>query len=199
MALTFGQEHPRPARASALAGLVRVQAVGGYGAPPRRLAPAADRDVLALHATLTGVGQARLLGRPRLELGTAGRLDHLPRRVVHAGWADQVGRAALEPVQRRAGEDLLLGRGALGPAAADEAHEPVQQRRDAVLEAGDVHQVHRKPHEPGDEAGQPDLADHGHRPEPGDRGHAALVEVPERTLRRLALDAAVDLLRGILR
>ena len=57
----------------------------------------------------------------------------------------------LEPLQRAAGEDLLLGGGPLRAAAAEEATRPVQQRGDPVLEAGQVDEVHRQPHQPGDE------------------------------------------------
>ena len=75
----------------------------------------------------------------------------------------------------------------------------MEQCRDAVLEAGDVDEVDREPHQPGDDAGEPQLADHRDRAEAADDRHRALVEVVERLLRRLALDPAVDLLGGVLR
>src|SRR5690606_16253844 len=150
----------------------------------------------AAHA---GVGQPDLLGGLRLQgraalgLGTRALLVPLPRG------GDELRRAALEPVQGGAGEDLLLGGGPLRAAAADEAHGPAQQRGDPALEAGDVDEVDGQPHQPGDEAGQPDLADQRHRAEPRDGGHAALIEIVERRLRRLALEPVVDLLGGVLR
>ncbi|PJW28098.1 hypothetical protein CWM41_28725, partial [Escherichia coli] len=78
---------------------------------------------------------------------------------------------------RHPGEDLLLGGGALGPVVGHERDGPVDQRRELVLEAGEVDQVDAEPHQPRDEPAQPDLADQGDRVEAGDGRHRALVEV----------------------
>jgi hypothetical protein len=75
----------------------------------------------------------------------------------------------------------------------------VQQRREAVLEADEVEQVDGEPHEPGEEAGQPQPADRRHRGEPRDGRHRALVEVAEGLVgARPALGVALDLLGGVL-
>ena len=74
----------------------------------------------------------------------------------------------------------------------------MQQRRDAVLEAGEVQQVDGQPQQPGDEPGEPQLPDHGNGTEATDRRHRALVEVVERLLRGLAGQASGDLLGGVL-
>ena len=84
------------------------------------LDPGAQRRCSAGTPALAGVGEPRLLQRPGLELRAPGGLEHRARGVVRTRVGDQVGRAALEPSQRRAGEDLLLGGGALGATAAEE-------------------------------------------------------------------------------
>ena len=56
-----------------------------------------------------------------------------------------------------------------------------------------------EPHQPRHDAGDPELPDHRDRPEAADDRHGALVEVGERILRLLALDAVADLLGGVLR
>ena len=99
-----------------------------------------------------GIGEPGLLGGLRLQLGPAGLLDHRPRGVVGAGLRHQVGGAVLQPGEGGAGEDLLLGGGALGVTAADERDRPVEQRGDPVLEAGDVDQVDGEPRQPREEA-----------------------------------------------
>ena len=84
-----------------------------------------------------------------------------------AGRRDQVLGAVVEAGERHPAEDLLLGGGALGPAAAQERDRPVHDRGDPVLEAGDVEEVHDQPHQPGDEPGEPEVADHARPPGTG--------------------------------
>ena len=79
-------------------------------------------------------------------------------RSTPAGRRPAPGAGQAEPDQRGPGGDLLLGRGALGPAAAEEADRPVHQRGEPVLEADQVEEVDRQPQQPGDEPGQPDVA-----------------------------------------
>ena len=57
--------------------------------------------LLVVDAPLAGVGEPGLLRRLRLELRAAGGLQQVPGRLVVARAADQVGGAALEPLQRR--------------------------------------------------------------------------------------------------
>ena len=79
-----------------------------------------------LDAPFAGVGEAGLLGGLGLELLATAALGV---GVELAGWGDQVGGAALEPAQRGAGEDLLLGGRALGAAAAEERRPASAGRR----------------------------------------------------------------------
>src|SRR3954470_10827998 len=123
-------------------------------------------------------------GRPRLELvASSARLATLD---------------LLQAAHRRPREDLLRGHRPLGAAAADEAHRPVQQRRDPVLEADEVDDVDEEPGQPGDEAGQLEPADLRDRGEPRDRRHVALVEVVERLFCDLAVEPSDDPVRGVL-
>src|SRR5918995_1869444 len=80
-------------------------------ARPRGSDGGADRR--RLHPTRLLVGEPDLLQRLTLEVLTSLTLG---LGVVLSWLGDQVGGAALEPLEGDAGEDLLLGRGALGAA-----------------------------------------------------------------------------------
>src|SRR5680860_981840 len=80
-----------------------------------------------------------------------------------------------ELFERLTGEYLLLSDRPLRTAAADEAHRPMQQCRQPVLEPDHVDEVEAQPHQPGCEPGEPEPPDAGDRTEPRDRRHTALV------------------------
>src|SRR6185312_8559133 len=63
----------------------------------------------------------------------------------------------------------------------------------------EIVEVQTQPREPGKESAELQLADLAHRAEPGNRRHAAFVEVLERRSRRwvFALEAGLDLLRCV--
>src|SRR4029079_7709127 len=63
--------------------------------------------------------------------------------------------------------------------AYHEAHAPVKQRGQPVLEPDEVDEVDGQPHQPGGEPAEPEPADAGNRAEARDRRYAALVVVLE--------------------
>src|SRR6476620_3978809 len=95
------------------------------------------------------------------------------------------------------GEHLLLGDHPLRAAPTDESDDPVQQRRDAVLEADDVDEVDGQPEDPGEEPAELRLAHRRHGREPRDRRHRALVADLAGPSGPSPLQTADDLLRGV--
>ena len=61
-----------------------------------------------------------------------------------------------QPSHQRTGDDLLPRRRPLRAATEDEADGPMEHRREPVLEADEIHDVDAEPHEPREEAGDPD-------------------------------------------
>ena len=62
----------------------------------------------------------------------------------------------------------------------EELERPVERDAETPLEGGELEQVVRPPHEPGDEAGHLDASDLAHPPEPAERHEHALLAVVER-------------------
>ena len=174
--VVLGDDHPQAVGQRALGDGVRDVSHGAtIRDPSDPAAPTSRRTVVASFAR-----------RAAPKLGTTVVWKRGGRR----GALRQVGLVRFaEPLDRLAREDLLLGDGPLGPAAAEERDGPVQQRCYPGLEPDEVEEVDHQPEHPREEPAEPQPADAGHRREPRDRRHRALVEVVERRLGGLARPA----------
>ena len=83
------------------------------------------------------------------------------------------------------------------PRPPEEAHRPVEQRADPVLEARQEGEVHGQPEQPADEAGDAHRAELADRVVPRYRGKAAEVPVAEGLRRGVTAKPPADLGRGV--
>ena len=97
-----------------------------------------------------------------------------------------------DPFERGAAEDLLLGDGALGAAAAEKRDRPVCEHEDAVLEPRQPDEMDDEPQQPGRESGDPEAADAADGAEAGDRRERPTVAVDEGTRARVAVETPLD-------
>lgn len=129
----------------------------------------------------------------------ARRCDYDPGYAILG--CSQDGEAAWGPPARLlvwAAESPFLGDNQSGAAAKCQIRpDPLQHDQQAVLETGQIVNVHRQSHHPGEESGKLELSDFHHRPAAADRRHLAFVDEMKR-LSRSAGEVVANQLRQVL-